>query len=235
MKKRAAIAKAHVSKFSLPRVMMLDSGTTTHMTNDVEILEDTALCEVITSFGGDSEIVANCRGSRVVTWQSQDGVTDMRLSGTLAAPNLAMSFLSIPGLTERELCVLFLPQKVVIMDIEDNLGIVGTAFKDTSGLFYIPKGDKRFHCPVEGSEEIIWKLMREVIRCHVMVPKAEEDLSDDVDVPDLTSKADSDSYLDSESDEESDVGSVVELDSLEIESADRFGINLTSCLESHGS
>ena len=234
-KKRAAVAKALVSKSSLPRVMMLDSGTTTHMTNDVETLQNTALCEVPISLGDDSKIVANYRGSRVVTWQSQDGVTEVRLSGTLAAPDLAMSLLSIPALTEKGFCVLFLPQNAIIMDIEDNLRIVGTAFKDSDGLFYIPTDDKSFHRQVEESEDTIPKSMRAVIRSHAMVTEAEEDLSDDGDVPDRTSEAESESYLASESEEGSEYSGAVELDTLEIQSVDSFGNNESSSLESQGS
>ena len=162
-------------------------------------------------------------------------MTEVRLSGILAAPDLAMSLLSIAGLTEKGLCVLFLPQKAVIIEIEDNLRSIGTEFKDSNGMFYILTDDKRFHRPVEESEDSISKSMREVIRSHVMVSEAEEDFPDDGDVPDLTIEAESDSYLDSESDEEYEDGGVVELDSLEIESANSFGNIVTFSLESHGS
>lgn len=98
-KSRAAIARAMLSTLKHSSVMMLDSGTTTHMTNAIETIHDVSKCNVPISLGDDSEIQATHRGTRTVTWASKNGETDVHLSETLASRELSMSLLSIPALT----------------------------------------------------------------------------------------------------------------------------------------
>lgn len=76
-KKRAAVAKAILSRPSRKELMMLDSGTTTHMTNDVDALDSKHACDVPISLGDDSEITATQRGTTTVNWKSQDGETEV--------------------------------------------------------------------------------------------------------------------------------------------------------------
>ena len=128
-------------KSSTIELMMLDSGTTTHMIQDIESLEDTSICGVPISLGDDSQITATHWGSTRVTWKWQGGETEVEMTGTRAAPNLAMRLLSILALTEKGLCVLSVLAKAVIMEIEDDILVLGTAFKGSDGLSYIPTND----------------------------------------------------------------------------------------------
>ena len=128
-KSRAAVARIMACKLYENELMMLDSGTTAHMTNNVNALAEASRCNVPIALGDNSEINASYRGTRTVTWASKNGETDVHLTGTLSAPKLAMSLLSVPALTAKGLCVLFLPTKALIMDMKDDLSIVGTAHK----------------------------------------------------------------------------------------------------------
>ena len=60
-KKRAAVAKAFVSRSSRRKLMILDSGTTTHMINNVDELSAKIACDVPISLSDDSEISATHR------------------------------------------------------------------------------------------------------------------------------------------------------------------------------
>lgn len=116
---------------------MLDSGTTAHMTPFIDALENPKECSVPIALGDDSVVHASHRGTQNVSWSTSEGNTKVSLSNTLGSEDLAMPLLSISALTAKRLSVLFLPNNAVIMDLDDNMRQIGTAFKGDDGLYYI--------------------------------------------------------------------------------------------------
>ena len=53
-------------------------------------------------------------------------------------PDLAMILLSVPALVRKNIGVMFLLGKTMLIDLEDNEAIPGDASQDKDGLSYIP-------------------------------------------------------------------------------------------------
>ena len=117
--------------------LMLDSGTTSHMTPYVEQLHNKKPCNVNISLGDDSTVKATSTGTRVVHWAAHDVVTKVSLSETLASEKLAMSLLSGPALAAKGLYVLFTSEEALIIDSLDNFRVIGNAPKQKDGLYYV--------------------------------------------------------------------------------------------------
>ncbi|KAI0557397.1 GAG-pre-integrase [Gracilaria domingensis] len=107
------------------------------MTSSADDLNDRSACHIPISLGDDSEIVAAERGSRSFTWNFEGISNSVSLSNTLASPELAISLLSIPALTSKRLGVLFMPTMAFIIDLKENLRILGVAPRQSDGLYYI--------------------------------------------------------------------------------------------------
>ena len=107
------------------------------MIPDENELQGTEECHVSISLGDDSNVYASSKGTKAVTWSGPEGLTQVHLSETLAARDLAMRLLSVPALTRKEMAVLFLPKKALILDLRSNLRVIGIAQKDADGLYYI--------------------------------------------------------------------------------------------------
>lgn len=84
-KERAAIVCVSVSSPLMNGFMMLDSGTTSQMSNTVSLLHNATECHIPIALGDDSEIRATHAGTCTVKWSSVDGYTDVHLSNTLVA------------------------------------------------------------------------------------------------------------------------------------------------------
>lgn len=233
-KTRTAVARAMVSRSSRKGLLMLDSGTTSDMTNSVATLQDARQCKVPIALGDDSEIKASHCGTRKVTWASQNGVTDVTLSNTLASKDLAMSLLSVPALTEKGLCVLFLPDKAVILDMENDLSVVGIAPKNDDGLYYI-QSDESIEISRHLGTFAVPRAMMAVVREHmdesiidvrsmdsdVTTTSSETDYYSSDDVPSLLSsedeyETDSESCESESESEISDDGDSIDIEALPI-------------------
>lgn len=58
--------------------------------------------------------------SRAVNQNSENGDVSIELLNTIVVPNLWMSLLSIPSLVNKNISVLFMPGKSVLIDHEDD-------------------------------------------------------------------------------------------------------------------
>ena len=137
---RSAIARvAHAAQSRQLDEMMLDSGCTSHMTPHEDRVHWKGACDVSIKLADDSVVTADVKGVRTVKWQSQDGQQPVHLSETLVVPKLSMSLLSIPALVRKNIGVLFIPGKAVLVDLENNLYVLGCGRQGVDGLFYIPE------------------------------------------------------------------------------------------------
>ena len=129
--------------------MCLDSGTTSHMVRRGNDLEDAESCSVSIALGDNSTITSTQKGTKKVTWSTPDGPASLSLSNTLASSELAMNLLSAPALTEKRIAVLFMPRYEYLQDMEDEMFMLGTAKKQTDGLYRIgtDEGKKRVGAP----------------------------------------------------------------------------------------
>lgn len=138
-KDRSAIARI-VGDSSTSRTadrMMLDSGTTSHLTASASRIKHKQVTDITINLADNLSIKATEKGTRTVKWKTSHGKRGIHLSNTLVVPSLAMSLLSVPSLLEKNIGVLFLPSKAVLIDLEDDFSILGYVTQDDEGLFYI--------------------------------------------------------------------------------------------------
>ena len=117
--------------------MMIDSGTSSHITPFEHKVSNLEECDVTITLGDDSTVPSVTQGTRRVQWQGEDGPVNVNLSNTLVAPDVSLSLLSVPALVEKGLAVLFVPTRAFIININDGNTIIGTASQGTDKLFYI--------------------------------------------------------------------------------------------------
>ena len=134
---RAAMARTGSQSIGRPDVMMIDSGTTSHMTSMAYKVYDKEACHVAIKLADDSEITATQVGVRKVKWQGPDRTMNVSLTDTLVAADIKTSLLSVPALVKKDIGVLFLPGKAMFLDLLDKNKILGYATQKTDGLYYI--------------------------------------------------------------------------------------------------
>ena len=156
---RAAMARTGSKTVGRPDVMMVDSGTTSHMTAMADRVTDKSACHVAIKLADDSEVSAKQVGVRMVNWQGLNGPVSVSLSDTLVASDIKTSLLSVPALVKKDIGVLFLPGKAMFLDLLDENKILGYAMQKTDGLYYI--SDLQECSPVDKSddEETVWAIM----------------------------------------------------------------------------
>ena len=156
---RAAMARTGSQSIGRPDVMMIDSGTTSHMTSMADKVYDKEACHVAIKLADDSEITATQVGVRKVKWQGPDRTMNVSLTDTLVAADIKTSLLSVPALVKKDIGVLFLPGKAMFLDLLEKNKILGYATQKTDGLYYI--SDLQEESPVDNSddEETVWALM----------------------------------------------------------------------------
>lgn len=148
---RAAMAKTGTAE-KLPDRMMLDSGTTAHMTNRTDRVEQRKRYETPITLADDSKVKSNSKGIRVVKWKTEHGNVKVSLSETLVAPDISTSLLSIPALAKKDIATLFLPGRAIMFDLMDNFKMIGQATQDRDGLYYITDFQDRDQEPLSNSE-----------------------------------------------------------------------------------
>lgn len=136
-KQRSAMARTDSKLHRRPDRMMLDSGTTSHLTSHADRVSNTRRVSVPITLADDSKINGTSRGTRQVSWKTEHGDVQISLSNTIVVPDLSMSLLSIPSLVNKNVAVLFMPGKAVLIDLEDNFSVLGYATQEDDGLFYI--------------------------------------------------------------------------------------------------
>lgn len=136
---RAAMARPSRSALNglPPDRMLLDSGTTSHMTPLSNRVHGTTDCDVSIRLADDSTVKASATGVRSVHWMSALGRSKVNLSDTLVAKDVALSLLSVPALARKNIATLFMPDKAFFIDLENKNSILGQAARGSDGLFYI--------------------------------------------------------------------------------------------------
>lgn len=136
---RAAMARPSYKsrKGQAPDRMLLDSGTTSHMTALSNKVHSKDACDVTIKLADDSTVKASSTGVRTVHWMTDTGKCKVKLSETLVAEDVAISLLSVPALARKNIATLFMPEKALLIDLEADCAILGQATKDKDGLYYI--------------------------------------------------------------------------------------------------
>lgn len=125
-----------------PDRMMIDSGTTAHMTARAERVSMKTACESSVQLADNSSMHSESMGTRTVQWITDSGRESVHLSNTLICPDVAISLLSVPALVNKNIAVMFLPGAGFLVDLEDDCSILGTFEQDEDGLFYISDNQK---------------------------------------------------------------------------------------------
>lgn len=162
---RAAMAKSR-KRQAEPRPVdqiMLDSGTTSHMTKLIDRVHSRHKSDVEVRLADDSVVEASEVGVRTVRWMTDDGQDAVHLSETLVIPTLASSLLSVPALVNKNISVLFLPGQALLVDLEDDYRILGRASQSDDGLFYIPDHQVS-DSPKQSANSTLEKSMMAIVR-----------------------------------------------------------------------
>lgn len=94
-------------------VIIVDSGTNTHMSPKADRVQSTTYCNIKISLADDFTVVASSMGNRNVWWMNNERARGVSLEGTLVAPDVSMILLSIPALVRKNIATLFLPSKAL--------------------------------------------------------------------------------------------------------------------------
>ena len=121
---RTAMAKA---KRLIEDIMLVDSGTTSHMTERSETVSSRSECDISIALGDDSKVKQTEKGDRRVSWANEDCPRTIKLCETLIADDLAMSLLYAPALAKKGIAVLFLTGNALFIDLKDDINILATA------------------------------------------------------------------------------------------------------------
>ena len=120
-----------------PDRMLLDSGTTSHMTARSDRVQNQVRYETPISLADDSKVNSRSKGVRTVHWKTENGNVKVSLSNTIVAPDIATSLLSVPALAKKNIAELFLPGRAILFDLEKNFKFLGQAAQNRDGLYYI--------------------------------------------------------------------------------------------------
>lgn len=99
---------------------IVDSGTTSYMTTNTDIVYGAGKYQVPILLGDDSKVVADHRGTRRDSCSGEEGVSNVCPSNKFAALSLSMSLLSIYALAFKGIRTLSGPQRALLVDIFDT-------------------------------------------------------------------------------------------------------------------
>lgn len=117
--------------------IMIDSGTTLHITPYADKVQSWTNCEISISLGDNSIVKSTSQGVRRVRWQGRNGSVNVSLSRTLVVRDVAMSLLSVPAFFRNGHAVLFQPGKALFINFNDDNAVVGQAVQEADRLIYI--------------------------------------------------------------------------------------------------
>lgn len=172
-------------------MMLLDSGTSSHMTPLGDIVKNRTECDISIALADDFIVEANEKGNRTVKWYSNDGPVKVTLSETLVAPDTTTSLISVSALVKKGINVLFMPGRAVLIDMKDNMAVLGYAKQVSDGLYYMSECQNG--PPVSSFNED-----KHQVRAMMALTKEPKNRSDDDSATDLESSSDSESSNESE-------------------------------------
>ena len=159
---RAAMARTDKDKTAMPDTMMVDSGTTSHMTAQADRVFNKTDCTTSIRLADDSTTTAHKVGVRKVNWRGETGPIEVTLSETLVARDIKTSLLSVQALVKHDIAVLFLPGKAVFLDLLQNNKIIGYASQGRDGLFYISDNERSTPMDAKNDSENVQSMMAAV-------------------------------------------------------------------------
>lgn len=101
-------------------IMMLDSGTTSHLTPFAGRVQSKKSSSLILILADDSKMKSTHTGTRKVSLCGDGEVRAVSLSNTLVVPDAGMSLMSVPALVKKNIAVLFRPGYAVLFDLLDS-------------------------------------------------------------------------------------------------------------------
>lgn len=134
---RAAMPRTGPKTARNPDYLMVDSGTTSHMTARSDCVSNQTGCGVDIQLADHSTVTATKTGIRTVVWQSHAGPTRVSLSNTLVAQSIKTILLSVPALVKKDIAVLFVPGKALFIDLPNDNTVLRYAQQRADGLFYV--------------------------------------------------------------------------------------------------
>lgn len=146
----------------LPDVMLVDSGTTSHMTAlDKRVASKRGVTTDI-HLADDSTVTATRMGVRTVVWRNKSGLTSVRLSRMLVARSVKTSLLSVPASVKKDISVLFVPGKARFIDILNRNTVIGFATQRPDGVFYIADSQDAASVDTPDDEDTVRGMMETV-------------------------------------------------------------------------
>lgn len=143
---RAAMARPGAK--SSPDRMLMDSDTTSHMTNRSDRVQRQQKCDTSISLAGDSTVHSTSKGIRIVHWNTENGFFNIILSDTLFASKIATSLLSVPALVMKNIPTLLLLKRAIMFDMDDDYKELGQATQYPDCLYYIDDPEHRVSKPL---------------------------------------------------------------------------------------
>lgn len=96
------------------------------------------------------------------------------LSETMVMPSLVMSVLSVPVLINKKNAVLFIPDRTLLINLEDYYKMLGTVANDADYLFYVVDNQKFARVQASTLQDKKTQAMMTIIR--KQVPSIQSDV-----------------------------------------------------------
>lgn len=125
-----------------PEWMLMDSGTTSHMTPNSVGVHSTEQCDVEVHLVDDSSVLANKKGIRSVHLANDDVDGTVDLSERLVAPNLGGRFLSVPATVRKNLGVIFILAVATMIDLDADKNFLRRTKQSEDGFFFVKDDEK---------------------------------------------------------------------------------------------
>lgn len=121
----------------VPERMMLDSETPSHMTPLGHSVQDKMVSDIPINLADESTMRTSFSGVRKVDIHSDEGRQWISLIKTLVVPGAGMSLMSVPAFVKKDVGVLLMRKYDVLLDLQENLTVLGYVEQDQYGLLYL--------------------------------------------------------------------------------------------------
>lgn len=136
------MAHTDKGKTAKPDIMMLHSGSTSHITAQSSRVANKKYCSATIRLADKSTTTDQQIGVRTVNWLGESGSIGVSLPETPVGRDFNTIILSVQSFVRMDIAALFMPGKVVLFDILKDNKIIGHASQGSDGQFYTSDNER---------------------------------------------------------------------------------------------
>lgn len=134
----------------------LDSGCTTHMCANEELMTDIEQCTATLNMANTASTTAKAKGTAHLIAATKNGKVDVNINNALLVKDLRTNLLSVSKITQNDREVVFRKNEAVIRDLDGNVKLTADRIED---LYYLREAGERVNAATEEirtSEASLW-------------------------------------------------------------------------------